>query len=133
MIDCENEVYTMIYNKLNDEYPGISVSGAYNNVPASFPHVSVTQNDNYNLQSVMGSGNYEVAIVMYEINVYTSGERKKDTCKKIMATIDNLLLAHNFSRISLAPVPNMADNNIYRLVGRYQVATDGTNFYSNRR
>lgn len=130
MIDCENEVYTKIATMLREQFPGINIASEYVNSPSAFPHVSVTMSDNYIMFSRMDSGDHEVAIVLFEINIYsnkTSG--KKTECKKIAKAIDNLLLPLNFRRMSMNPVPNMEDGSIYRIVARYRVATDGKYFY----
>lgn len=130
MIDCENEVYTKIATHLREQFPGINIASEYVNAPSAFPHVSVTMSDNSIMFSRMDSGDHEVAIVLFEINIYsnkTSG--KKTECKQIAKAIDNILLPMNFRRMSMNPVPNMEDATIYRIVARYRVATDGKYFY----
>ena len=130
MIDCENEVYTKIATMLRSDFPGINVASEYVNSPSAFPHVSITMSDNSVMFSRMDSGDHEVAIVMFEINIYSNKtEGKKTECKKIAKAIDNLLLPMNFRRMSMNPVPNMEDATIYRIVARYRVATDGKYFY----
>lgn len=130
MIDCENEVYTKIANKLRSEFTDINITGEYINAPSSFPHVSIVMSENSIMFSRMDSGDYEVAIALFEINIYSNKTTgKKSECKKIAKTIDELLLPLNFRRMSLSPVPNMEDLSIYRLVARYRVATDGKHFY----
>mgnify|MGYP006873038390 CR=1 FL=1 len=130
MIDCENEVYTKIATMLRSDFPGINVASEYVNSPSAFPHVSIVMAENSIMFSRMDSGDHEVAIAVFEINIYsnkTSG--KKTECKKIAKAIDNLLLPMNFRRMSMIPVPNMEDATIYRIVARYRVATDGKFFY----
>lgn len=130
MIDCENEVYTKIAKHLREQFPGINIASEYVNSPSAFPHVSITASDNSVMFSRMDSGNHEVAIVMFEINIYSNKtEGKKTECKKIAKAIDDLLLPMNFRRMSMVPVPNMEDATIYRIVARYRVATDGKFFY----
>ncbi len=130
MIDCENEVFTKIATMLRASFPGINIASEYKNVPSAFPHVSITMSDNSVMFSRMDSGNYEVAIVLFEINIYSNKtEGKKTECKNIAKAIDNLLTPMNFRRMSMNPVPNMEDASIYRIVARYRVATDGKFFY----
>ena len=130
MIDPENEVYTKIVTMLRTEFPGINTSSVYVDSPSSFPHVSVEMKDDSIMRATMDSGDYEVAICMFEINIYSNKEDgRKSECKKIAKAIDELLKPFNFRRMALTPVPNMMDNSIYRLVARYRVATDGTHFY----
>lgn len=130
MIDCENEVYTKIATMLRTEFSGIDISGMYIDAPAIFPHVSIEMKDNPIMRNTMDSGDYEVAIPVFEINIYSNKEEgRKTECKKIAYKIDELLKPLNFRRMMLSPVPNMQNNSIYRLVARYRVATDGTHFY----
>lgn len=130
MIDCENEVYSMIAARLRRENSLINVSSVYLDTPSSFPHVSVEMKDNAIMAKTMDSGDYEVSIVTFEINIYSNKEEgRKTEAKKIARVIDDLLKPYNFRRLALTPVPNMEDNSIYRIVARYRVATDGKNFY----
>jgi len=130
MIDCENEVYTLIAQALRAEYSAIDIASEYVKSPSAFPHVSVVMVDNSDMEQTMDSGDHEVAIVMFEINVFSNKTKgKKGECKKIMSIIDEVLTPRNFKRLTLTPVPNMEDASIYRLVARYRAATDGTYFY----
>lgn len=130
MIDCENEVFTRIATELRTEFPGINLTSEYVNAPSKFPHVSVVMSDNTLMQKAVDSGNHEVAVAMFEINIYsnkTSG--RKAECRDIAKKIDEILMHMNFSRLSMIPVPNLEDASIYRIVARYSVATDGNFFY----
>ena len=129
MIDCENEVYTRIAKVLRGKFPVIDIDGDYVKAPSSFPHVSITQSDNYVISEKM-TGSAEQAQVMFEINVYSNKtEGKKTECKAIMKVIDEVLFRMNFKRLALTPVPNLEDATIYRMVARYRAATDGKYFY----
>lgn len=129
MIDCENEVYTRIATVLRGEFSGIDISGVYVNAPSSFPHVSVTQSDNY-VAKENTTDTAEMVEVMFEINVYSNNNTtKKSECKKIMKVIDGVFFSMNFRRMSLTPVPNLENATIYRLVARYRAKTDGKFFY----
>lgn len=131
MIDCENEVYSRIAKELRSQFSEINVAGEYVQSPSSFPHVSITQSDNYILTESQDSSMKEnMAVVMFEINVYSNKtEGKKTECKKIAKFIDELLYSMNFRRLSMTPVPNMEDATIYRITSRYRAATDGKYFY----
>jgi hypothetical protein len=130
MIDCENEVYSMIAARLRHENSLINISSVYLDTPSSFPHVSIEMKDNAIMAKTMDSGDYEVSVVIFEINIFSNKEEgRKTEAKKIAKVIDDLLRPYNFRRMALTPVPNMEDNSIYRIVARYRVATDGKNFY----
>ena len=131
MIDCENEVFTKIAQALRSEFSeDINIASEYVKSPSAFPHVSVVMMDNSIMEQTMDSGDHEVSIVMFEINVFSNkAQGKKSECKEIVCIVDETLKPLNFKRLSLTPVPNMEDASIYRLVARYRVATDGTYFY----
>lgn len=131
MIDIENQIYTPIAKALRGKFSGLTVSGEYVNAPSGFPYVSIVEQDNFTTQAHMDSGNAETfATLMYEVNVYSSkSTAKKAECREIISFIDNLMYQKNFRRISLAPVPNLENATIYRLVARYRAETDGTNIY----
>lgn len=130
MIDCENEVYTRIVDVLEVEYEGINTSTDYDPAPASFPHVSIVNTDNYEIEANVDSGDYETAKVTFEVNIYSNNiSGKKAECKKISETIDRIFKSMNFRRLACGPIPNMKDLSIYRMVMRYQGISDGTNFY----
>lgn len=131
MIDCENEVYSRIVTHLRESFTGsVNVASEYVKSPSAFPHVSIVMMDNSLMESTIDSGDHEVSVTMFEINVYSNkGKGKKSECKEIISIIDDFLRPLNFRRISLTPVPNMEDASIYRMVARYRVTTDGTYFY----
>ena len=131
MIDIESAVFTPVAKALRDAFPGISVSGTYVHAPKSFPHVSLVEQDNYPTGERLDTSERErFATLMYEVNVYSDkASGKKAQCREIMAVIDELLYQKNFTRLSLTPVPNMENANIYRLLARYRVETDGITLY----
>lgn len=131
MIDIEKEIYTPIATALRASFPGINVSGDYVKAPSEFPHVSIVESDNYTtLTNRYNSDAEKFATLMYEVNVYSNkGVKRKSECKEIMAVIDEIMYRMNFTRISLAPIPNMEDATIYRMTARYRAETDGENLY----
>lgn len=131
MIDCENEVFSRIAQHLRTEFTGdIDIASEYVKSPSVFPHVSIVMMDNSLMESTVDSGDHEVAVTMFEINVYSNkATGKKGECKKIVSLVDDFLRPLNFRRMSLTPVPNMEDASIYRMVARYRVITDGKYFY----
>lgn len=131
MIDVEAKVYTPIATALREAFKGIEVSGEYVKAPSEFPFVSIVEADNYTTPAHIDTSEAErFATLMYEINVYsnkTSG--KKTECKEIVKLIDKLMYRLNFTRIALAPIPNLDNATIYRMTARYRAETDGTTIY----
>lgn len=131
MNDIEKLVYTPIADALRKRFKGISVSGEYVNAPPKFPHVSIIEQDNYTSTNRLDSSDREkFSTLMYKVDVYSDkAGSKKAVCREIMGVIDEMLYKRNFIRLSMAPVPNMENGTIYRLVARYRAETDGKTIY----
>lgn len=130
MINPENEIYTLIAERLRAEFPDIAISGDSDSVAPSFPFVSIEMSDNTTLFKVMDSGNYEVSIVYFDINIYSNLKiGRKTQARKIATVIDSILTPKNFRRMEMRPVKNKDNPNIYRIFANYRVATDGKYFY----
>ena len=121
MIDCENEIFSVVSKSVREKYPSVFISSEYVRTPSNFPFVSLVEMSNTTYDRTQSSGGLENHVsVMYEVNVYsnkTSG--KKSECKAIAALIDNEFATLGFSRTMLQPIPNMDDATIYRMTGRY--------------
>ena len=121
MIDCENEIFSIVAKAVRAAYPSVFISGEYIKTPSKFPFVSLIEMSNTAYDKTQSSAGVENhASLMYEVNVYsneTSG--KKSECKAIASLIDNELATLGFSRTMLQPIPNMDDATIYRMTGRY--------------
>lgn len=125
------KIFDPIATALRAEYDGIYVTGEYNNVPPSFPAVSIIEADNYiDTDAISSKADEEYSIVMYEVEVFANDANGKVTkAREILAFIDAILYDLNFTRLSMTPVPNMANTSIYRLVARYRAETDGNILY----
>ena len=122
MIDIESQVFNRVATRVRERFPNIFMTGEYVNSPPSFPAASGVEMDNSILESTIDSGSNEnYANVMYEWNTYSNKTTgKKSECKKIMALIDEEMIAMGFVRSTLTPVPNEYDSTIYRMVARYR-------------
>lgn len=131
MIDIETDVFSPIAQAIKAEFPGAFVTGEYVKAPAAFPHVSIVESDNYMTVRHLDTADSErFSTLMYEVNVYSNkATGKKSECKSIMALIDNLMYGLNFTRLSMAPIPNLEDATIYRITARYRAETDGVKIY----
>ena len=131
LIDIENQVFTAVKTAVRGEYQSANVVGEYVRSPAKFPHVSVVETDNYTSSGHRDSADTErYATVTYEVNAYsnkTSG--KKTECRGIMAIVDQTFYSMNFTRISMAPVPNQENATVYRITARYRAETDGERIF----
>lgn len=130
MNDCENEVFSRLASALRTEHPDVDIAGEYVPSPAAFPHVSIVMADNSIVPERQDSSESETDVVLFEINVYSNkATGRKSECKAIAKTIDKTMFGMNFMRLSMTPVPNMENPNIYRIVSRYRGTTDGKFFY----
>lgn len=131
MHDCENEVFDRVSEVLRERFPGIDVSSMYVRTPTSFPHVSFVMSNLDTLRTLQTQNlREEFSRAVFDINIYSNDpSRKKSICKEISHAIDEVLMSMNFNRVYLRPVENFEDVDIYRIVARYRVATDGKYFY----
>ena len=115
MIDVESQIYTPIAEALRKAFPEINVSGEYVQGTIFFPHVSIVEQDNYPTLEHPSNGDQEkFATLMYEMNVYSNKSTgKKTQCRSIMKVIDDLMYQFNFTRISMSPIPNLENAQVY--------------------
>lgn len=122
MIDIENEILTLLYDGLSTQYQGIDITSEYVANPLSMPHIEVYEIDNVVDERTTDSSHTEYsAKVTYQVSVYTNDmEGKKTKAKKIMKSVDDILSAKGFYRISCMPLQNYLDSTIYRVQARYR-------------
>lgn len=121
MIDIENLVLNNVKTALITEYPNINVVSEYLNAPASFPCVSVVEEDNSVYQRSQDSDNNENHVkVMFSVNVYSNKTTgKKTEAKAIMKVVDSAFSSMKFTRTMKQTVNNI-DTSIYRYTARYE-------------
>ena len=127
MIDYESLIFDAIRTKFRTVYTEqqVTMASEYIKEPAQLPFVSIEQIDNYSVQKAMDTENENLAIVSFDINVYTNNRTgKKRLAKEIMAVLDDIMISLNFIRVQLHPTPDFLDATVYRIMGRYRVAID---------
>lgn len=126
MIDIESELFTKVATALREKYSTIYVTGEYVKSPPSFPCVSLVEVDNAVYRKTLTQeGKENHSALMYELNVYSNKTKgKKSECREIASLVDDILSAHNFTRMMLEPIPNIDDATIYRMCGRYRALVD---------
>lgn len=128
MIDIENQINTLIYTAVVNEYPNAKFESELNLSPSVFPCICVEEIDNATRTSSIDSGSNENhANVAYEINIFTNDmSGKKQTAKKIFSLIDEAMIGMGFVRTTY--LPNGLDQGTkYRLLARYQATVSKTN------
>lgn len=129
MIDINAQLYTEIARAIKAKFPDATVSDEYVHAPSSFPFVTIEEMDNYAMR-LDSATTEKYAGLTYDVNVYSNrSSGKKQMCRRIMKFIDDMMLAKNFTRFSMTPVPNLESATVYRLTARYRAATDGENIY----
>lgn len=127
MIDIENKVYNEVVVAIRSAFnnlPHLSCYGEYVETPASFPCVTLVEDDNRRLRETDdGTTKEHYAKVTYTCNIYTNDENKKALAKEIAQVIDNKMAQMNFTRTIFSQVPNI-DRTIYRIVLKYEAIVD---------
>lgn len=125
MIDVENMVFNAVATALRTEYPNMSIYGEYIENPASFPCVTLVEENNVTYRNSLTEDHRENhARLEYVANVYSNKQNgKKAEAKHISDIIDNTLQDLNFVRLMRSQVPN-TDRTIYRITLRYEAVVD---------
>lgn len=118
MIDIENLVVDTVTRIVKSYYPNATIKSEKQDVPSSFPFVSIIEADNQTYRKTQDDENREHHIeVMYEVNVYSNKrDGKKTEAKKILSLVDDVLQDMKFTRITRLPIEN---KSYYRYVARY--------------
>lgn len=129
MIDIESVLFSEIATAVQEHFGDVFITGEFVKAPPSFPCISLVEMSNTTYtKSLTSHGGENHAEVMYELNVYSNKTKgKKAECKEIVAFIDSWLIAHNFTRAMLEPVPNQDGATIYRMLGRYRAVVSKDN------
>lgn len=129
MIDVENQVFTKVASELRLLFPGIFVSSEYTRTPAQFPAVFLCEIENNADMGTMTQEAVEThAVLTYEAQVYSNLKTgRKSQCKEIYAALDAVMCGLGFRRVSANFIPNLEDETISRMVGRYRAAVSQDN------
>lgn len=121
MIDIENLVFTNVKNALSGTYQSINIVSDYPYSPASFPCVSIVEEDNFVYAKSQDNTNLENhAKVLFTVNVFSNKQNgRKSEAKKIFNSVDSAFADMKFTRTMKEMIPNV-DTSIYRIVGRYE-------------
>lgn len=120
MIDVENYIYTAVRNAAKQAVPSVSVSGTYNDVPSSFPHISIEETDSFSRADFVSTSDREYAAnLTYTVNIYTNTATAKTDAKGLAAVVNDAFSALGFVRSMKQEMPNI-DRTIYRLILRFQ-------------
>jgi len=132
MIDIEQEIFKRIRAAILAAYPGAVIYGEYVSNPTSFPAIMVqeVQNNTYNAgQTTEKIENF--GVVAYQIDIFTNGTTKKQTCKNVANIVDGILLGLKFSRAMLSKISNEEGVDIYHIAGRYDaIVSDNYRIYA---
>lgn len=131
MIDIQSFVYDTAEKAVKTAYPSCSCSSIYLPKPPSFPYCSIVEEDNYvSVDHITSADTEQYSTIMVEVNVYSNKTTGKQAeARAILNALDRAMYGMNFTRLSMTPVPNLADNTIYRLTARYRAETDGHFLY----
>lgn len=99
----------------HDEYPRSE---------QDFPCVTIEEKRNANSEGEMDLTEKR-SEVMYEINIYDNGKRRKEVCRTLFKIIDEYMATRmGFLRVVGEPFPNIADSTVYRYLLRYEGYVD---------
>ena len=123
MIDAEVKIFNRVYAKAAPKCAkGKFVSTIITEEPTGFPAASLIEMDNSTVRSRQSSTPKEnFAVITYVLEVYATTKSK---CREVYATVDDEMIAMNFSRMSGQYVNNAGNTKVFRYVARYEAEID---------
>lgn len=127
MVDKSNEIFTLVANKLRDEFQGIKVIGESVAVPTEFPTVTIDETYNVPVEEDSRVLN-QYAHIRYRVQVFTNGNKKRSDARKIYKVVDELLQGINLKCKMMSTLPEIYNSNIYQITSSYEaiIKEDGT-------
>jgi hypothetical protein len=127
MIDKSNEIFTLVANKLREEFEGITVIGESIDVPSKFPTATIDEISNMPIEEDSRPIN-QYAHVRYRVQVFSNATSKRSEARRIFATIDNVLQQINMKCKSMSTTPEIYNSKIYQITSTYEaiIKEDGT-------
>ena len=132
MIDKSNEIFTLVANKLREEFEGITVIGESIDIPSKFPTATIDEISNLPIEEDSRSIN-QYAHVRYRVQVFSNATNKRSEARKIYATIDNVLQQINLKCKSFSTLPEIYNSKVYQITSTYEaiIKEDGFIFRNN--
>ena len=126
MIDFENEIFTAVATAIRASHAGTTIKGEYVRSPASFPHVSVSEIDNVNVDALAdSSGEEKYAGLGYRLQVFSNKEGgRKTEAKAIFKTADQILCGMGFRRRTYSTTPEIYNSTIFSITATYEGIAD---------
>ena len=141
MIDKEVELLNLCRNACNEEFGDGKVFflTSFVDRPASFPCVYMEQVNSFPIKKTQNNEE-EYTVLSYQFDIYSNKTAgRKQECKKIANVIDDIMSRCNFTRNAMIHNYNPSegtvytndvhDENIYRLILRYEGVASTTHFY----
>ena len=117
IVDITNEVIT----KLKTELFPIKVLDTFQSITATFPCVTVEEIVNIDDVETKDTSGIQYSDVTLQIDIFSNTNNKVTETKQIRNIVDGVLSdLYGMNRIFSKPIPNYADENIYRYTLRYR-------------
>jgi hypothetical protein len=134
MIDKSDEVFNRVMDYVMDKIPTLTYENFTSeeiDAPSVFPHIAIIQSESATDSSGQTDELVENrAMLTFDITVYSNLQNgKRSQCRVIMGHIDDYMHRMNFSRQTMAFLPNMMNNSFARMFSKYTVLADEDNFY----
>ena len=124
MIDIEYQIIDRLRNKLQEINPDIYVPQEYIQESAIFPTVTCYELNNTDIIAT-STKNINHYNLMYQIDIYTTGQTKKSDSKEIQKVVYDFFTKElGMTKRTGNTVENLNDLNIYRYVMRFEGILD---------
>lgn len=121
IVDITNELFT----KLKTDITDATLVTSFQADDSGFPRIVFVETANTGSPSTRDSGGEKHSVVAFDVNVFTSGNRKISISKDLRNKVDAILCDfYGLSRVFSGEIENYNDRNIYRYVLRYTGTVD---------
>ena len=129
MVDKSNEIFSLVANKLREEFEDITVIGESVDIPSKFPTVTIDEIYNVPVEEDSREIN-QYAHVIYRVQVFSTGSTKRSEARKIYKVVDETLQKINLKCKSMSTLPEIYNSKIYQMTSSFEaiIKEDGTIF-----
>ena len=127
MVDKSLEIFAVV----KDAIEGINIQSQNVDIPAVFPTVTIDEVSNIPIEEDDNLIN-EYASVRYKVQVFTTGDNKRQEARSIYSKIDEALQKINLKAKTFSTIPEIYNSKIYQIEVDYEavIRNDGVIFRS---
>jgi hypothetical protein len=124
MVNICNQIFNSLKEKINADFPDVSVQKEYQPVASKFPTVTFYEIENAEFSHTLDYTE-RASNLAFQIDIFTTSGTKESLAKQISKSVsENLENIWHMKRAFANPLTNAVDTDIYRYTMRYSCKID---------